>query len=101
MQDKVGQGEVDIPAREMLADLLLESGHAKDALAEYQVALRLSPNRLNGLYNAAQAARSSGDREHAQLFYTELLASAAKNADRPEVKQARSELDGAVSAASR
>jgi hypothetical protein len=101
MQDKVGQGEVDIPAREMLADLLLESGHPKDALAEYQVALRLSPNRLNGLYNAAQAARSSGDREHAQLFYTELLASAAKNADRPEVKQARSYLDGAVSAASR
>jgi hypothetical protein len=25
LPDKVGQGEVDIPAREMLADMLLES----------------------------------------------------------------------------
>jgi len=52
LQDKVGQGEVDIPAREMLADMLLESHQPKLALAEYEVALKLSPNRFNGLYHA-------------------------------------------------
>jgi hypothetical protein len=35
LQDKVGQGEVDIPAREMLADILLESGQPQQALTEY------------------------------------------------------------------
>ncbi len=29
LQDKVGQGEVDIPAREMLADMLLEFHHPR------------------------------------------------------------------------
>ena len=42
LQDKVGQGEVDIPAREMLADMLLEFGEAQQALSEYQIALRTS-----------------------------------------------------------
>src|SRR5580658_2022202 len=32
LQDKVGQGEVDIPAREMLADMLLESHQPQQAL---------------------------------------------------------------------
>src|SRR6202051_3886769 len=36
LQDKVGQGEVDIPAREMLADMLLDLGQAGEALTEYQ-----------------------------------------------------------------
>ena len=34
LQDKVGQGEVDIPAREMLADMLLESKRPGEALIE-------------------------------------------------------------------
>ena len=42
LQDKVGQGEVDIPAREMLADMLLESNHPEQALAEYQIALKVA-----------------------------------------------------------
>ena len=49
LQDKVGQGEVDIPAREMLADMLLDSGHPKEALAEYQVALRLESESVEWL----------------------------------------------------
>jgi tetratricopeptide (TPR) repeat protein len=59
-QDKLGQGEVDIPAREMLGDLLLLMHQPKEALAEYRVALKLSPNRLNGLRSAAEAARQAG-----------------------------------------
>ena len=46
LQDKVGQGEVDIPAREMLADILLELGRPQDALAEYKKALALEPESL-------------------------------------------------------
>lgn len=49
LQDKGGQGEVDIPAREMLADMLLELRNPQEALAEYKLALILSPNRFNGL----------------------------------------------------
>ena len=73
LQDKVGQGEVDIPAREMLADILLESGRPQEALAEYQKALTLSPNRFNGLYNAGKAAEAVGDVPQAQRYYAELL----------------------------
>jgi tetratricopeptide (TPR) repeat protein len=73
LQDKVGQGEVDIPAREMLADMLLEFHHPDQALAEYSQALALSPNRFNGLYNAGMAAEALGDRAKAEGFYSALL----------------------------
>ena len=73
LQDKVGQGEVDIPAREMLADMLLEMHHPDQALAEYSQALDLSPNRFNGLYNAGMAAEALGDRAKAEGFYSALL----------------------------
>jgi len=73
LQDKVGQGEVDIPAREMLADMLLEFHHPDQALAEYSQALALSPNRFNGLYNAGMAAEAVGDRAKAEGFYSALL----------------------------
>jgi len=75
LQDKVGQGEVDIPAREMLADILLELGQPLEALVEYRQALTLSPNRFNGLYNAGRAAEAVGDREQAKSYYTALLKS--------------------------
>jgi tetratricopeptide (TPR) repeat protein len=73
LQDKVGQGEVDIPAREMLADMLLGLGRPQDALVEYQKALVLSPNRFNGLFNAGRAAEAAGDAPQAQRYYAELL----------------------------
>ena len=61
LQDKVGQDEVDIPAREMLADILLESGRPAEALVEYKQSMTLSPNRLNGRLNAARAAAAVGE----------------------------------------
>jgi tetratricopeptide (TPR) repeat protein len=97
LQDKVGQGEVDIPAREMLADVLLDSGHPKEALAEYGVALRLSPNRLNGLFNAGRAAEASGEPILARSYYSALVKSAATDTERPEVVWARQFLSGGKS----
>jgi hypothetical protein len=92
LQDKVGQGEVDIPAREMLADMELEFGHAREALAEYEVSLKLSPNRLNGLYNAGRAAEAAGDASKARFYYAALLKSTndGKDSARSEFAHARS-----------
>jgi tetratricopeptide (TPR) repeat protein len=92
LQDKVGQGEVDIPAREMLADMLLELGQAKEALVEYQRALELSPNRFNGLFNAGMAAEAAGDDTQAKAYYSALLKSTDNGAHsaRPEFDHVKS-----------
>ncbi len=97
LQDKVGQGEVDIPAREMLADMLLQMGQPKEALQEYEAALRLSPNRLNGFDGAARAAAACGEKAQAVHFYRAMLRSTDGGADstRPEFAQAKQYLAGA------
>jgi tetratricopeptide (TPR) repeat protein len=68
-QDKLGQNEVDIPAREMLGDLFMMEQKPVEALAEYRVALKLSPNRLNGLLGAGEAAEQAKQPEVARTFY--------------------------------
>ncbi len=73
LQDKVGQGEVDIPAREMLADMLLEMAQPQQAFDEYAKALEASPNRFNGLFNAGRAAEAAGNEALAKDYYTRLL----------------------------
>jgi tetratricopeptide (TPR) repeat protein len=97
LQDKVGQGEVDIPAREMLADILLELGRPQDALVEYQKALTLSPNRFNGLFNAGKAAETAGDAPQAQRYYAILLKITDNGArsTRPEFEHVKSVLSSA------
>jgi len=75
LQDKVGQGEVDIPAREMLADILLDSGKPQEALVEYKQSLALSPNRFNGLFNAGRAGEAAGLNVEARRYYAALLKS--------------------------
>jgi tetratricopeptide (TPR) repeat protein len=97
LQDKVGQGEVDIPAREMLADILLELGRPQDALVEYKRALTLSPNRFNGLFNAGRAAEAAGDAPQAQLYYATLLkvTNNGSQSARPEFDHAKSVMSSA------
>jgi tetratricopeptide (TPR) repeat protein len=92
LQDKVGQDEVDIPAREMLADMLLEYRQAQQALIEYERALKQSPNRFNGLFNAGMAAETLGDKPKAMKYYTALLESTANGAQsaRPEIDHVKS-----------
>jgi len=91
LQDKVGQGEVDIPAREMLADMLLESRQPREALVEYEKALQLSPHRFNGLYHAGMAAEEAGDKAKAHQFYAQLLKSTSNGTQsaRPELAHAK------------
>lgn len=95
LQDKVGQGEVDIPAREMLGDMLLEMHRPQEALAEYRVALKLSPNRFNGLYHAGLAAEQAGDGAAAAGYFAALMQSTNDGAHstRPELAHAKGYLD--------
>jgi tetratricopeptide (TPR) repeat protein len=78
------------PLRELLADLLLESGQAAAALREYEASLKAAPNRYRGFAGAAHAAETAGDREKAMKFYGRLVA-LAKSADttRPELARAK------------
>jgi tetratricopeptide (TPR) repeat protein len=96
-QDRVGKGEVDIPAREMLADMLLDLHRADDALTQYQRSLHTDPNRFNALYGAARSAELAGRRDLAESYYQQLVAS-CKDADsgesaRPELGQAKAYLN--------
>jgi tetratricopeptide (TPR) repeat protein len=81
------------PAREMLAELLLELGQPAKALAEFEASQKTDPSRLLGLAGAARAADLSGDRDRAKKYYTELLVLAkTADSDRPELKQAKAYL---------
>ena len=62
-----------LPARELLGDMLLLMERPEEALAAYDAALRISPNRLNSLYGAARAAESTGDSARARTYYTQLV----------------------------
>lgn len=99
LQERVGQGEVDIPAREMLADILLDARRPKEALVEYQQSLKYSPNRFNGLYGAGRAAEASGDEASARRYFAALLTATDNGArsNRPEIAHAK----GLVAAANR
>jgi tetratricopeptide (TPR) repeat protein len=50
-----------LPAREQLGELLLELKQPTAALQEFETSLRSAPNRFNGLYGAARAARLASD----------------------------------------
>jgi hypothetical protein len=90
-QDRVGQAEVDVPAREMYADMLLAEGRPAEALAQYKTDLKLSPNRFNGLAGAARAAVAAGQKDKARRLYSELLqvTNGGGNSQRPEIAQAK------------
>ena len=73
-QDKIGKGELDLPVREMLAEMLLIDGRAGEALKEYQASLASDPNRFNELLGAGRAAEGLGKRDLAANYYGTLLA---------------------------
>jgi tetratricopeptide (TPR) repeat protein len=72
-QDARGKGEVELPAREMLGDMLMEIGRSREALQEYEKSLKTDPNRFNGLYGAAHAAELSGEHGAAARYSAQLL----------------------------
>jgi tetratricopeptide (TPR) repeat protein len=91
-QDAEGKGEVELPAREMLADMLLEMNHPKDALAEYERSLKTDPNRFNGLYGAAHAVELANQPQKAAEYYAQLLKNCDTTSERIEAARARTVL---------
>jgi tetratricopeptide (TPR) repeat protein len=90
-QDETGKGEVELPAREMLADMLLEMNRPEEALVEYEKSLTIDPNRFNGLSGAARAAQLAHQPEKAASFYARLLKN-CEGATSERVAQLRAKL---------
>lgn len=79
-----------LPAREQLGELLLELNQPAAALQEFEASLRISPNRFNGLYGAARAARLAADQKTAKTYYGKLMALCGQSdSSRPEVEEAK------------
>jgi tetratricopeptide (TPR) repeat protein len=72
-QARVGKGEVELPAREMIAEMLSLRGKFHEALAEYQASLITDPNRFTALLGAAHAAERLGKRQTAVKYYRALI----------------------------
>ena len=79
-----------LPARELLGELLMELGEPRQALKEFEASLANLPNRFNGLYGAAKAAETSGDRTKAASFYAKLTEVGGRgDGARPELQAAK------------
>jgi hypothetical protein len=79
-----------VPARELLGEMLLEMKQPADALQAFESSAQREPNRLRGLYGAAQAAELAGNREKARAYYAKLAALTEKgDGNRPELRRAK------------
>jgi hypothetical protein len=79
-----------VPAREMLALVLLNDAKAAEALRGYETVLTKEPNRYRAFAGAMQAAERTGDAKKASVFAERLLAqTAAADSQLPETAQAR------------
>ena len=82
-----------LPARELLADLLLELNQPAAALVEYRAMLSTDPNRFRSLLGEARAAEQTGDAAAAHDVYRKLVASSKPAGPaRPELAEARAYL---------
>jgi Tetratricopeptide repeat len=70
------------PAREMLADMLLEVGRASDARKAYEAVLKKEPRRFRAQFGAGLAAERAGDLEGASVHYRALV-DICEKADQP------------------
>jgi hypothetical protein len=79
-----------IPMRELLAEMLLESGQLEAALHEYEASLEAAPNRFRSYYGAGQAAERAGNRVRARIYYEKLVALGVRaDTERPELLAAK------------
>jgi tetratricopeptide (TPR) repeat protein len=94
MEDKtekhpVTPGEV-LPAKELLADMLLLLNKPAEALTAYEENLKKHPNRFNALYGAGLAGERTNNIGKAKYYYQQLIAIAnSSNANRPELERAK------------
>jgi tetratricopeptide (TPR) repeat protein len=90
MPAEFGPPAVVKPSHELLADLLLASGRAREAVAEFQRALALGPGRSRALLGLARAARQAGEESISARAYGTLAANwHAADDGVPELAEAR------------
>lgn len=78
------------PARELLGEMLMEAGEAREALTAFEATMKKEPGRFRGAYGAARAAEAAGDRAKAATLYAQVVAAAsAADGNRPELARAR------------
>ena len=80
------------PARELLGEMLLEAGNARDALVAFEATMKKEPSRFRGVYGAARAAEAAGNKsgrgEVRPGRWSRLRRT--RTASGPELKRARS-----------
>lgn len=80
----------ELPAHEMLADMLMDLRKPGEALAEYEAELKLNPGRFDSLYGAGRAAETLNMTQKEHAYYDRLVKMCAgTNSGRPELAHAR------------
>lgn len=98
LEEKTGKhpvtpGEI-LPAPELLGDMLLAMNKPTQALEAYETDLKGHPNRFNGLYGAAIAAKAIGDEQKAMMYFKKLVKlTEFVDSDRSEVDEAKAYID--------
>jgi hypothetical protein len=87
-EDKEHAEPFNAPAREMLADMLLQLKRPAESLAAYQAVLKDHPNRFDAVLGAARAAEAASQHDQAEAFYAQLKKISLAGADRPELREA-------------
>jgi tetratricopeptide (TPR) repeat protein len=81
-----------LPARELLGDMLFDSGRFDEALAAYEATLVNDPKRFRSFYGAAQAAAAAGNRDKARYYFSRIVEMTDSGSDRPALAKARAYL---------
>lgn len=90
-QDAEGKGEVELPAREMLANMFLGMNRPAESLAEYEQSLKTDRNRVSTVSTAPPAPRNySNNHTPPPGYYVQLLKNCeAAPSERPELSHAK------------
>lgn len=82
-------------ADELYAELLLEGGHAKEAVEWFEKTLARTPNRSRAVLGLARARVKAGDRAGSREAYARFLANwESADPNLPELKEARAAIGG-------
>jgi tetratricopeptide (TPR) repeat protein len=94
LPDPSGPPKVLKPSYELLGEIQLQVGNAKEAAKQFAISISRHTNRVRSLVGAARATSASGDKESAKDWYYKFLTTWAK-ADKslPELAEAKAFLD--------
>jgi hypothetical protein len=80
----------ELPAREMLADMLIDMKRPGEALVEYETELKINPGRFDSLYGAGLAAEELNMMDKANAYFAQVVKNCAgASSARPELAHAR------------